>query len=194
VHHPDGFLDVEDEYVFNGARRTKQIAKEVAQAFAGRSRARGITVRRTYADPSMGEARGHESVETTLDTFKKHGVPAEKADNDRVNGWARVRAWLRSRPDGQPFLRIHPRCTYLARTFGAVVMDEQQPEDIDTDGPDHALDALRYVIAARPQAPGVPVSMGYPVGTAGWLKQQLAAGTGRAVLGVDAVRHRAYRY
>ena len=55
-------------------------------------------------------------------------------------------------------------------------------------------DALRYVIAARPQAPGAPVSMGYPVGTAGWLKQQLMAGTGRQVLGADAVRRRAYGY
>ncbi len=142
----------------------------------------------------MGESRGHESAETYLDTFKKHGVPAEKADNDRINGWARVRAWLRKRPDGLPFLRIHPRCMYLTRTFSAVVSDDQNPEDINTDGPDHALDALRYVVAARPQAPGAPVHVGYPVGTAGWLKQQLTAGAGRAVLGVDAVRRRAYGY
>jgi phage terminase large subunit len=191
VQHPDGFLDVEDEFIFNGEKRDKQIAKEVAQAIVRRNAARGIKVRRTYADPSMGEARGHESVETYVSTFKKHGVPCELADNDRESGWARVRAWLRPRPDGLPFLRVHPRCAYLTRTFGEVVMDEKQPELMDSDGPDHALDALRYVIAARPQAPGAAVSVDYPAGSAGDLKRQLmAAGRGARVLGTANVRRR----
>jgi phage terminase large subunit len=194
VPHPDGCLEVEDEFVFNGPRRDKMIAKEVAQEIVRRSAARGIAVRRTYADPSMGETRGHETHETYLDTFKKHGVPCEKAENDRIHGWARLRAWLRPRPDGQPFLRIHPRCTYLTRTFGEVVMDEQQPEDLDSDGPDHALDALRYVVAARPQAPGAPGHVTPPPGSVGALTQQLAIGQGPRVLGAQAVRRRPYAY
>lgn len=191
VHHPDGFLDVEDEYIFNGPRRDKQIAREVAQEIVRRNQARGIKVRRTFADPSMGEQRGHESSETYLDTFKKHGVPCERADNDRVNGWARVRAWLRHRPDGLPFLRVHPNCVYLKRTFGELVMDEQEPEDLDSDGEDHALDALRYVITGRPAAPDTPVQPEYPRGSIGELKQRaLADRAGRHVLGAGNVRHR----
>ncbi|HEX3058093.1 MAG TPA: hypothetical protein VHP62_01955 [Usitatibacter sp.] len=195
VQHPDGFLEVEDEYIFNGPRRDKQIAKEVAQEIVRRNVARGIRVRRTYADPSMDEKRGHETHESYFDTFRKHGVPLERGDNDRVQGLARMRAWLRNRPDGQPFLRVHPRCTYLIRTFGEVVMDEQEPEDMDSDGPDHALDALRYVVAARPQAPGAPAPVAYPAGSAGALKQQImAAEHGRRVLGSESVRRRPYAY
>lgn len=194
VQHPDGYLEVEEEYIFNGKHRDKQIAREVAAEIVRRTAARGIKVARTYADPSMDEQRGHESAETYLDTFKKHGVPCVKADNDCINGWARVRAWLRNRPDGWPFLRVHPRCSYLIRTFSAVVADAVEQETLEKHSDDHALDALRYVINGRPQAPGTPSPMSCPVGTAGWLKQQLAAGTGRAVLGVDAVRRRAYGY
>lgn len=195
VHHPDGFLDVEDEFVFNGPRNDKLIAREVAQEIVRRNISRGITVKRTFADPSMGESRGHESAETYLDTFRKHGVPCEPADNDRINGWARVRAWLRSMPDGRPFLRVHPRCRYLIRTFGEALMDEQRPEDLDTDGEDHALDTLRYIICGRPQAPGGPVETAFPPGSVGALKRQLVGMDAmRRVLGSGNVRKRAYAY
>jgi phage terminase large subunit len=194
-YHPDGFLDIEDEYIFNGPRRDKQIAREVAQEIVRRNQMRGITIRRTYADPAMGEARGHESAETYLDTFRKHGVPCDEADNDRVSGWARMRAWLRNRPDGQPFLRIHPRCAYLIRTLGALTMDEKKPEDLDTDGPDHAADALRYVIAARQAPPEAKIEMAYPPGTVGHMRQSLAGhDVSRRVLGTGNVRLRKFAY
>lgn len=195
VHHPDGTLDVEDEFVFNGKQRDKLIARQVAEEITRRNSTRKITVRRTYADPSMGEQRGHESAETYLDTFRKHGVPCEPADNDRVNGWARLRAWLRPMPDGRPFLRIHPRCRYLVRTFGEMVMDEQKPEDLDSDSADHAMDALRYVVAGRPAAPGAPQVVDYPPGSVGAMKAAVLAQSGRSrVLGAGNVRLRKWAY
>jgi phage terminase large subunit len=192
--HPDGFLDIEDEFVFNGPTRTRLIAREVAEEITRRTKARGLTIRRTYADPSMDEQRGHESAETYFDTFRKHGVPCERADNDRVNGWARVRAWLRNRPDGQPFLRVHPRCAYTIRTFGEVTMDEQKPEDIDTDTEDHAMDVVRYIATSRQAPPEAQVEMAYPPGTVGHMRQSLSHDVTRRVLGTGNVRLRKFAY
>jgi hypothetical protein len=48
-------------------------------------------------------------------------------------------------PDGQPGLLIFETCFNLARTLPALVYDKVQIEDVDTDGEDHAYDALRYL-------------------------------------------------
>jgi hypothetical protein len=130
-------------------------------------------VRRWLADPKMADQTGHDGGETHLDTFRRNGVPLHPADNDRVNGWGRVRAWLRTNPaTGKPFLRVHPRCQYLIRTLGAVLMDSDRPEDVDTDGPDHACDALRYFLMGRPSPARDQPTLVYPPGTVGWLKRQ----------------------
>jgi phage terminase large subunit len=189
--HPDGHLDVEHEYVFNGPKRSKQVAKEVAQEIVARTQREGLQLRRVFGDPSMNEQRGHLSGETIMDTFKRQRVPVVRADNDRVNGWARLRAWLRDRPDGTPFLRIHPRCAYLTRTFGAVTMDDDVDGDLDTDGPDHALDTLRYIVMGRHQAPGEGVPAKPLPGTVGAMKLELLQMHARAgVLGLGNVRRR----
>lgn len=196
VMHPDGYLDVEHEYIFNGPRRKKQITRQVGEEIVDINSRDGVRVRRTYADPSLDEQRGHETGETMMDTFRRAGVPLIKGDNDRVNGWARLRAWLSARPDNAlPFLRIHPRCAYLIRTFGAVVMDEDKPEDVDTDGPDHALDALRYLVMGRPAPQGEIPKVAYPPGTVGYMKQHaFSHDVHRRVLGTHNVRKRRYAY
>jgi len=169
----DGTLIVDDELVFNGPRRDKQVAGEVARAALDRTKAHRWRVRRWLADPKMGDQTGHDGGETHLDTFRRHGVPLIAADNDRINGWGRVRAWLRTNPlTGKPFLRIQPRCQYLIRTLGAVLMDSDRPEDVDTDGADHACDALRYFLMGRPAPASDEPLITYPPGTVGYLKRQ----------------------
>jgi hypothetical protein len=74
---------------------------------------------------------------------------------------------------------VSPECAYTARTIPALVSDKHKPEDVDSDGEDHAADALRYFVMSRPplNAAGdlkkVP-----PPWTMGWLKQQAAAPVG----------------
>jgi len=170
-----GRLYVEDEYVFNG-RRKKQIASEVAQEIARRNRQRGVRLKGIYADPSMWFPQG-QSGESIAETFGRHGVPLTRANNDRINGWARLRAWLRMMPHDadlgeRPYLAIHPRCHYLIRTFPQVVMDPTHPEDLETDGPDHALDALRYLVMGRPAPASFVEQTTFPAGSVGWMKQK----------------------
>ena len=43
-----------------------------------------------------------------------------------------------------PKLRYFSTCKDSIRTIPSLVHDELHPEDVDTDGEDHAADALRY--------------------------------------------------
>jgi phage terminase large subunit len=44
--------------------------------------------------------------------------------------------------DGRPILQVHTNARNLIRTIPELINDENDPEDIDTDGEDHAYDAL----------------------------------------------------
>lgn len=44
--------------------------------------------------------------------------------------------------DGRPYLQLHPNCSQLIESIPELINDENDPEDIDTEGPDHGYDAL----------------------------------------------------
>lgn len=117
-------------------------------------------VRLTVADTSLWTPEA-DTGEAAAETFQRHGIPLIQASKDRVNGWKRLREWLALSPDGKPWLMVHPECTYLARTFPSLISDAHKPEDVDTDGEDHAADALRYFVMARP-SPGALSSVPRP--------------------------------
>ena len=71
------------------------------------------------------------------------------ADNKRIPGWDQVRQRLVGH-DGKPMLYVFDTCTDIIRTLPAVQHDENKPEDVDTDGEDHAADSLRYGCMSRP--------------------------------------------
>lgn len=78
--------------------------------------------------------------------FLENGVNLQPANNDRIGGWEVVKNWLSIAPDGLPYLMISEGCNNLVRTLPAQVHDENNPEDLDTDGEDHACDGLRYML------------------------------------------------
>lgn len=166
---PEGHVYREDEYVF-----TRTIAADVAQEIRRRSKARGIHVRATVGDTSMWTP-DNQTGESIAETFARHGVPMQQADKDRVNGWQRFRAWLALAPDGTPWLQSSPLCTYFNRTIPSLVSAETRPEDVDTDGEDHAADEARYFVMSRP-APGATRSSQPPAKewTVAWLKTRLS--------------------
>jgi len=92
--------------------------------------------------------------------YVEAGVPVRPGLNARVAGWARVRDFLRPveqpgpNPDDPPILvpglRVFSTCTDLIRTLPMLVHDLTDPEDLDSDGEDHAADALRYGLMSRP--------------------------------------------
>jgi phage terminase large subunit len=153
---PNGRLFVFYEYKFNGEHaKEKLVASQVADRIFKLSiedvlpLAASKRISRGIGDPSMWLKDGH-SGEDYAETFRKHGVYLQKADNERVLGWGRVRHWLRLAPDGKPWLIIHPRCETTIRTASGLVRDKSDPDDVDTHCEDHPWDTIRYGLMARP--------------------------------------------
>ena len=51
--------------------------------------------------------------------------------------------------------QVFNTCKHFIRTVPALVYDETNVEDIDTDGEDHAYDMWRYVCMKNPIAPRI---------------------------------------
>jgi hypothetical protein len=99
-----------------------------------------------YCDPALKIKTGQIG-EDYIQTFARHKVVLTPVSNAREAGWQRVHEALSAMPGGtQPWLTIHPRCRYLIRTLPAMVADDHNAEDLDTNSDDHACDALRYLM------------------------------------------------
>lgn len=117
------------------------------------------------ADPSIWTRTG--AGPPIASQYIAAGMPVRKANNARVDGWARMRDYLRpSVPvdDGNGGTRLAPKlfifdtCRDLVRTLPMLVHDEKKPEDVDTDGEDHAPDALRYALMSVAPRTRTPVA------------------------------------
>lgn len=96
--------------------------------------------------------------ERLLDAFRRHGlsfIPPKKGRGSRVAGWSLLRARLNAAKtrNGEPGLWMTARCKYLLATLPFHPRDEMNPEDLDTTGPDHGLDAARYAATYASRAP-----------------------------------------
>lgn len=103
----------------------------------------------TFArDPSRPKAKAEDPTRPPPGSIasRYRGWQVRRANNNRLIGVARVANGLRVRDDGFPRLLIYSTCTNLIRTLPGLVRDPKRPEDIDTDGEDHAYDALRYLL------------------------------------------------
>lgn len=73
------------------------------------------------------------------------------ANKDRLAGLEQITERLLRKADGKPSLYIfEDRCPNLARELSTIMADEHNPEDVDTNGSDHAIDALRYLLMDWP--------------------------------------------
>lgn len=79
----------------------------------------------------------------------------QRADNKRVGrrgmmgGWDQVHARLKGE-EGRPMMYFMDNCLEAIRTLPAMQHDEDNPEDVDTSGEDHAPDEIRYACMSRP--------------------------------------------
>ena len=104
----------------------------------------------TLADPSMWSGDSRDDALSRAEMYERKGVVLTPANNRRVDGWARVRDALALDPvTGAPNWVITKNCVNLIRTLPMLVYDEDNAEDLDTEGEDHAVDAARYGLMAR---------------------------------------------
>lgn len=119
---------------------------------------------RTVADPSVfSDKRG--AGRTIAQMWKDNGFHVTRARNDRKAGWANVRQYLWNPEGGEngqgaPRLFVFENCHDLIRTLPLMRYDKTDREDLDTRAEDHAVDALRYLLAIRPIGERTPPKKG----------------------------------
>lgn len=126
-----------------------RVAQEIKRAEVGDTIIYGVI------DPS---AYSNQSGPSHAERMATEGVFFRKADNNRLGGWDMVRDRLcgiegdpmKDYGVGQPMWYVFSTCVHIIRTLPALQHDLNDPEDCDTDGEDHAPDALRYGFMSRP--------------------------------------------
>lgn len=104
-------------------------------------------------DPAAFAQDGGPSI---AERMMQAGVNFRRADNKRVTergamgGWDQMRARLVGDADGRPMIYCFSTCVDSIRTIPALQHDPDKPEDLDTDGEDHAADEWRYACMSRP--------------------------------------------
>lgn len=87
------------------------------------------------------------SNQSIADIMLFKGIPTMRANNNRMSGWNLVREYLhetntKDKKGGD--IKIFKNCSNLIEEFATAIYSKSKPEDLDTDGSDHALDSLRY--------------------------------------------------
>ena len=88
---------------------------------------------------------------TVGETLQRAGHKLRRADKNRIQGKIQIHEYLRTQPSGRPKIQIFSSCPNLIRELQSIPLDKSNPEDVDTHAPDHAYDALRYLIMSRPK-------------------------------------------
>lgn len=133
------------------ARRIKQVDEEEEVRPTPRA-----------ADPSMWSKVGEAN--SIAQTYEQEGCHLNRANNNRVSGWARVSHYLGEMDvcphhaalgwDTCPRLHVFRHaCPNLIRTLPTLSRSKTNPEDVDTATEDHAADTLRYLCMEIPLAP-----------------------------------------
>jgi hypothetical protein len=181
VSLPDGRVLVRHELTWRG--RTPEAAALETREFC---EARHIDLTYVAADPRLfPQADAHG--ETISETFLQAGIPLISGDDDRLNGWSRIRSWLEPRPWPhpdrpaeliiQPSLLIHPDCQALIRSLPMLVSQKRDPDDVE-EGPDeYPASGLRYYLMSRPRPTAEPEPELPPDAIGHWVRELREAAT-----------------
>lgn len=88
---------------------------------------------------------------TVGETLQRAGHKLRRADKNRIQGKIQIHEYLKLQQSGRPKIQIFNTCPNLIRELQSIPLDRSKPEDVDTNASDHAYDALRYLIMARPR-------------------------------------------
>ena len=88
---------------------------------------------------------------TVGETLQRAGHKLRRADKNRIQGKIQIHEYLKLMQSGRPRIQIFNTCPNLIRELQSIPLDKSKPEDVDTHASDHAYDALRYLIMARPR-------------------------------------------
>jgi hypothetical protein len=135
----------------------KLTAEQVAEGI--KTREASDSIKSGVLDPAAFAEDGGPSI---AERMRRVGVFFRPADNKRVpyagamGGWDQMRQRINGpcdedgKPTGPPTLYVFSTCRDFIRTVPVLQHDKDRPEDLDTDGEDHAADEARYACMSRP--------------------------------------------
>lgn len=180
----DGHYHIAHEWKFQG-KSAETVATEVLKI----TKALGVKrLRYVACDPAMKQKTGAGRGESIMETLQRRGLPMRPSDNDRFSGWGRCHELLQPAPDGAPWLSIEPTCRYLIRSIAGAVSAKNDPDDVDTNTDDHALDAWRYGAMSRPSPSAKAGKAGLPKDSLGALLSAVQNKPSTSVVGANMVR------
>jgi len=187
---PNGELYFFDEYYNrDGVKSTPEHASAI------RGMSKGYRIRQGIADPSGTQL---------IEDFARESVPLHKANNDIMSGRLRVSEYLASNSSGcapfplrnmpiaqaqkkWPKLYVFNTCKELIREFKYYRWREGRAVENDkekTEGDDHAMDAMRYIVMTRPSP--FRTESTAPAGSFGRIMKGLSVGRGEpARIGIN---------
>jgi hypothetical protein len=106
-------------------------------------------------DPAAFASDGGPSIAHRLTVGSGGKVHFRPADNSvpgrgAMGGWDQVRSHLIGDAEGRAMMVFFSTCRDAIRTLPALQHDPARPEDVDTNGEDHAADEIRYACMSRP--------------------------------------------
>lgn len=104
------------------------------------------------ADPSIFDESRGESVAAMM-ARAPNFIYFSGGDNTRIAGKMQFHYRLQFDAEGIPMFQVFQSCRHFIRTFPALVYDDRDVEDINTDGEDHIYDMARYVLMESPISP-----------------------------------------
>lgn len=165
-------------YGWNGKSNEglKLTAEEVGAGILERDAGDKMASSASVLDPAAFSSDGGPSIAERIYRGSGNKITFRRADNKRIakmgalGGWDQLRARLKGE-DGRPMIYFMDNCTHAIRTLPALQHDDLRPEDIDTEGEDHAADEIRYACMSRPYLPKNqpkpdPTFPGLPIGSA----------------------------
>lgn len=138
----------------------KLVAEDVGKGIAIREQ-KDPKITYGVLDPAAFAEDGGPSLAERIYNGSEKSVKFRKADNKRVpkagamGGWDQLRSRIEGEDFGEPY-GIRPMiycvesCRDSIRTIPVLQHDLDKPEDLDTDGEDHAADEWRYACMSRP--------------------------------------------
>lgn len=119
----------------------------------------GAAIKRGVADTQIFDAPQGKAI---IDTYRRAKVdfdPADKSPGSRVtrakiimDRLVAAEAFGQGKPMEQPGLFVFSTCPQVIRTLPLLQRDEKEPDDIDSDGEDHAYDPIGYRVLASSNA------------------------------------------
>ncbi len=138
----DGAVWVYREYYPVGLN-VDDIAKEIKRLSEGENYEYSIADPAIFAKMGFVDAFGGQTI---AESFARGGVQFIPASNRRVDGWNLMHQYLYWDEQKMPLIRYFSTCYNSIRTIPTLIHDELHPEDLETDGEDHAADADRYLL------------------------------------------------